>query len=88
MYMDDIKLFSKGEKELETLEILWDFKIKTYHLISARQPVLVNKKKEKLPKSRLCCSSWSQDKTARKRRKKYPDLATEQKELWNMNWEL
>ena len=40
--------------ENETHELLWDFDIKMYHLISARRPdlIIINKKKKK----RICKS--------------------------------
>ena len=50
--------------ENEMQKILWDFKIQTDHLISARRPDIVRvekkKKKENMPNSGLC-------KTERKR---------------------
>ena len=37
------------------------------HLISARRPdlIIINKKKENLQYSRLCCPGWPQNKTER-----------------------
>ena len=36
--------------ENDTLKLLWDFDIQTYHLISARRPdlIIINKKKREL----------------------------------------
>ena len=52
--------------ENDTHKLLWDFGIHTDHLISARIPdLIINKKKENLQNSRLCCPSWPQNKTER-----------------------
>ena len=54
--------------ENKTHKLLWDFKIQTSHSISARRSHLeiVNKKKENLRNSRLCCSDRPQDKNEKK----------------------
>ena len=43
--------------ENATHKLLWDFNIQTDHLIPARRPdlIIINKKKENLQNSRLCC---------------------------------
>ena len=48
-------------------KLLWDFNIQTDHLIPARRPdlTIINKKKENLQNSRLCCPGWPQNKTER-----------------------
>ena len=55
--------------ENDTHKLLWDFVIRTDHLISARRPdlIIINKKKEEenLQNCRLCCPSRSQNKTER-----------------------
>ena len=45
------------------------FDIQTDHLISARRPnlIIINKKKENLQNCRLCCPSWPQNKTVKRR---------------------
>ena len=52
-------------QENATHKLLWD--IQTDHLISARRPdlIIINKKKENLQNSRLCCPGWPQNKTER-----------------------
>ena len=55
-------------------------------LSSLRQPdlVMVNKIKENLPNSGLCCSSWSQEKVKEREKSiRYLELAREQKKLRN-----
>ena len=55
--------------ENDTHKLLWDFDIKTDHLISARRPdrIIINKKKKKenLQNCRLCCPGRPQNKTER-----------------------
>ena len=48
--------------ENNTHKLLWDFNIQTDHLIPARRPdlIIINKKKENLQNSRLCCPGWPQ----------------------------
>ena len=52
----------KSVLENEMHKILWDFEIKTDHLIPARRSklVLINKKKENLSTGGFCSSSRSQ----------------------------
>ncbi len=49
---------SESVPENETHKVLWDFEIRTDHLISARQPdlVTVNKEKGNLPHNGHCRS--------------------------------
>ena len=49
--------------ENETHKILWDFEIKTDHLIPARRPdlVLINKKRKNVSTGGFCSSSRQQD---------------------------
>ena len=58
----------------ETHKILWDFEIKTDHLISVRRPDFViigeKKRKENLPKSGLCHSARAQVETERKQKER------------------
>ena len=52
----------------DTHKFLWDFDIKTDHLISTRKPDLIiinRKKKENLQSCRLCCPGRPQNKTER-----------------------
>ena len=53
--------------ENDTYKLLWDFNIKTDHLISARWPdlIMINKKRENLQNCRLFCPGWRQNKTER-----------------------
>ena len=56
--------------EIDTHKLLWNFDMKTDHLISARRPdlIIINQKKENLQNCRPCCPGWSQNKTERKRK--------------------
>ena len=53
--------------ENDSHKLLWGFNIQTDHLIPARRPdlIIINKKKENLQNSRLCCPGRPQDKTER-----------------------
>ena len=58
--------------ESDTQKLLWDFKIHTNHLISARKPdlIIINynphpPKNEDLKNCRFSCLSWPQNKTER-----------------------
>ena len=53
--------------ENDSHKLLWDFNIQTDHLIPAKRPDLkiINKKKENLQNSRLCCPGRPQNKTER-----------------------
>ena len=52
--------------ENATHKVLWDFNLQTDHLIPARIPDLImNKKKENLQNSRLCCPGRPLNKTER-----------------------
>ena len=50
--------------ENEMHKLLWDFEIQTDHQFSARlpDPLIINKKRENLPNSELCCPSGPQSK--------------------------
>ena len=52
-------------------KFLGDFDIQMDHLISPRRSdrVIINKKKENLPKSELCRSGWPQGKSERKQKR-------------------
>ena len=73
--------------ENETHKLLWDFSIHTDHLISARRPdvIIINKKKRTckivdfgvLADHIIKMKEWE-------KKDKYPDLARESKNLWNM----
>ena len=72
--------------ENDSHKLLWDFDIQTDHLISARIPDLIIKKKEK--KSTKLSTLLSRLNTIKlkecEKRVKYLDLARELKNLWNM----
>ena len=73
--------------ENETHKILWDFKIQTDHLITARRPdlVLINKKKRTCHIVDFAVPADHRVKLKEIEKKaKYLDLARELKKLWNM----
>ena len=59
---------SESVPENETHKLLWDFEIRTDHLISAWRPdlIILNKKKENLTNYKLSCSGWPRRKIERK----------------------
>ena len=73
--------------ENETHKILWDFEIKTDHLIPARRPdlVLINKKERTCQLVDFAVPADHRVKLKENEKMdKYLDLARELKKLWNM----
>ena len=74
-------------QENDTHKLLWDFDIKTDHLISARRPdlIIINKRKKtcKIVDFAVPADHRIKHKECEKR-DKYLDLARELKKLWNM----
>ena len=70
----------------DTQKLLWDFDIKTDHLISARRPDLINKKKKKICKIVYFTVPGDHRIKLKECEKtyKYLDLARELKKSWNM----
>ena len=68
----------------ETYKHLWDFEIKTDHLISARRPDLIKKERTcRIVDFAVPSHHWVKLKEIEKK-DKYLDLARELKKLWNM----
>ena len=74
-------------RENNTHKILWDFDIRTDHLISARRPdlIMINKKKRTCKIVDFAVPADHRIKLKECEKKdKYLDLARELKKLWNM----
>ena len=74
-------------QENDTHKLLWDFDIKTYHLISTRRPDLIinNKRKRTCKIVDFAVPADHRIKLKECEKKdKYLDLARELKKLWNM----
>ena len=79
--------------ENDTHKLLWDFDVQTDHVISARRPdLIIKKKKEKKNKRERICKIVDFAVPADHRinlkecekKNKYLDLARQLKKLWNM----
>ena len=74
-------------QENDAYKLLWDFNIRTDHLIPARRPdlIIINKKKRiyKIVDFAVLVDHRINLKECAKK-DKYPDLARELKKLWNM----
>ena len=74
--------------ENETYKLLWDFYIQTDHLISARRPDLIKKRKKKKRTCKIVDFAVPADHRIKlkesEKKDKYLNLARELKKLWNM----
>ena len=76
--------------ENDTHKLLWDFDIRTDHLISVRRPdlIIINKKKKRKKICKIVDFTVPADYRIKlkecEKRDKYLDLARELKKLWNM----
>ena len=75
-------------QENDTYKLMWDFDIQKDHLISARRPDLIiinnNKKKRNCKIVDFAILAGHRLKLKESEKDKYPDLARELKNLWNM----